>query len=534
MTEEFTARMAQRIELWPVDRLQPYERNARTHSEAQVSKIAASIAEFGFTNPVLVDSSDGIIAGHGRLMAAKHLGLAEVPVVVLDYLTDAQRRAYILADNRLALDAGWDEEMLAAELAELQAEGFDLDLTGFDEAELDRLLADELPPEEEPGEDVMPEVQADPVSRPGDVWVLGDHRVMCGDSTSITDVEKLMGGQVAQLMHADPPYGMGKQADGVANDNIYGEDLDRFQMEWWATFRTFLADNASAYIWGNAPDLWRLWYRGGLAESENLEMRNEVVWYKNTGQGQLDPGTRKFPVITERCLFFQIGEQFLGAVNADSFPEEWAPVLAHMEAAAKAAGVTAADVLRVCGVGMFSHWFTRSQFTLIPEKHYLALAKAYPGHFAKPWPELKAEWDEVKRGPRSALDARRSYFDNTHEAMTEVWQFPGVTGDERHGHATPKPVAMMERVMKSSLPPGGLCVEPFGGSGSTLIGAERTGRRCYSMELQAHYVDVIVRRWQNMTGKPAVLESTGQRFAELEAERLAANDNEPAEVAEAV
>lgn len=143
MTEAFTARMAQRIELWPVERLQPYDRNARTHSDAQVAKIAASMTEFGFTNPVLVDSADGIIAGHGRLMAAKRLGLAEVPVVVLDYLTDAQRRAYILADNRLALDAGWDEEMLAAELAALQIDGFDLDLTGFNESEIDRLLVAE-------------------------------------------------------------------------------------------------------------------------------------------------------------------------------------------------------------------------------------------------------------------------------------------------------------------------------------------------------------------------------------------------------
>lgn len=536
----FSINMSKKIEFWLVDRLQPYSRNARTHSDAQISKIAASMTEFGFTSPILVDSSDGIIAGHGRLMAAKQLGMTEVPVVVLDYLTDEQRRAYILADNRLALDAGWDEEMLAAELAQLQEDGFDLDLTGFDEAELDRLLAEELPPEEAPRDDVMPEVPADPVSRPGDVWVLGDHRVMCGDSTSITDVEKLMGGQVAQLMHADPPYGMGKQADGVANDNIYGEDLDRFQMEWWATFRTFLADNASAYIWGNAPDLWRLWYRGGLSDSERLELRNEIVWDKKAIPGMASPLLTQFPEASERCLYFQIGNQYLSSanINTEDFPEVWEGVRGYLADQAKDAGIGPADVKRVCGCGMYSHWFTKSQFTLMPEKHYQTLAAAYPGRFAKPWAELKAEWDRVRTAPvqeiNGELRERRSYFDNAHDVMRDVWEFSRVTGDERHTHATPKPVDMMERVMKSSLPPGGLCVEPFGGSGSTLVGAERTGRRCYSMELQGQYVDVIVRRWQNLTGRPAVLESTGQRFAELEAERVPANDNAPAEVAEAV
>jgi hypothetical protein len=321
-----------------------------------------------------------------------------------------------------------------------------------------------------------------------------------------------MSGKRAALLHADPPYGMGKQADGVANDNLYRERLDDFQMEWWATFRTFLEDNASAYIWGNAPDLWRLWYAGGLAESEQLELRNEIVWDKKSIPGMASPGLTQYPIASERCLFFQIGDQFLGNINAEDFPETWEPLRAYMEGEAVAAAIKPGDIKRVCGCGMYSHWFTRSQFNLIPEKHYATLAAAYPGRFARPWASLKAEWDKVRGGPQSEIQGARSYFDNAHDVMRDVWEFPRVSGDDRHGHATPKPVAMMERVMRSSLPSGGLCVEPFGGSGATLMGAESTGRVCYTMELQPKYVDVIVKRWQDFTGKKATLESTGEQF----------------------
>ena len=287
----------------------------------------------------------------------------------------------------------------------------------------------------------------EPVSVLGDVWLLGKHRLMCGDSTSIDAVETLMAGEKAALLHADPPYGMGKQSDGVLNDNIYGENLDRFQMEWWATFRTFLADNASAYIWGNAPDLWRLWYAGGLGDSEKLEMRNEIVWDKKAIPGMKSDLLTQYPEATERCLFFQIGDQFLGNVNSEDFPESWEPLRAYLAGEAEAAGIGSKEIRDLCGCGMFSHWFTRSQFTLIPEKHYTKLAASRPGNFQRPWRELKAEWGKVKGGPTSELQGARSYFDNAHDSMRDVWEFPRVTGAERHTHATPKPVAMMERVM---------------------------------------------------------------------------------------
>ena len=496
----------------------PYARNSRTHSDEQINQIAASIKEFGFLNPIIIDGENGIIAGHGRVMAANKLNIKELPCVDASHLSETQRRAYVIADNKLALNSGWDIEMLRVEFDELQEAGFDLELTGFSMDEIADLQIEELT-EGLTDEDDVPEVLPEPVSVTGDVWILGKHRVMCGDSTVITDVEKLMNGATAQLMHADPPYGMGKASDGVANDNIYEEDLDKFQMEWWATFRTFLDDNASAYIWGNAPDLWRLWYVGGLGDSEKLELRNEIVWDKKNIAGMASPDLTQYPIATERCLFFQLGNQFLGNVNADDFPDSWEPVRGYMEAEAKAAGVNPAEVKRVCGVGMYPHWFTRSQFTLIPEKHYRNLAAEFPGHFERPWRELKAEWDRVKGGPTSEIQGARSHFDNAHEPMRDVWEFSRVTGDERHGHATPKPVAMMERVMKSSLRKGDLVVEPFGGSGSTLIGAEKTGRVCYSMEMQPVYVDVIINRWQNFTGKEAVHIESGKTFNELKAER---------------
>jgi hypothetical protein len=194
-----------------------------------------------------------------------------------------------------------------------------------------------------------------------------------------------------------------------------------------------------------------------------------------------------------------------------------------LEGEAVAAGVKAADIKRLCGVGMYGHWFTRSQFTLIPENHYATLAGTYPGRFARPWADLKKEWARVRGSARDVIHEKlgvvRAYFDNAHDAMRDTWEFSRVGGDERHGHATPKPVAMMERVMNSSLPEGGVCVEPFGGSGSTLMGAERTGRRCFTMELQPKYVDVIVRRWQEFTGEQATLDGDGRTFHEIAAER---------------
>src|ERR671925_1473099 len=199
--------LADRIELWPIDRLRPYERNPRTHSDAQVDQIAASMVEFGWTNPVLVGEQGGILAGHGRLLAARKLGLAEVPVIRFEHLSEAQKRAYLIADNALALNAGWSEELLAQELAWLRDERFDLDLVGFDATELERLLtlADGEAASDE-AEDEVPEPPEEPVSRPGDLWILGNHRLLSGDATILADVERVLGGQLADMCFTDSPY----------------------------------------------------------------------------------------------------------------------------------------------------------------------------------------------------------------------------------------------------------------------------------------------------------------------------------------
>jgi len=344
------------------------------------------------------------------------------------------------------------------------------------------------------------------------------HRVMCGDSTSIDAVEKLTMGEKAQLLHADPPYGMGKEGDGVENDNLYDEKLDKFQMDWWTTFRTSMADNASAYIWGNSEDLWRLWYNGGLADSERLTLRNDILWEQEGVSWGKDgmAGLRQFANMGEHCLFFMLGEQGFNN-NSDNYWEGWEGIRSYLANEMDRCGWTTADLNRITGTQMAAHWVTKSQWGLITSGHYVKIQEAARDHdafkrdhdaFKRDHDELKRDHDELKR----EFYATRAYFDSGHDQMSDVWRFDRVKGSERHGHATPKPVAMMERVMKSSLPRGGLCFEPFCGSGSTLMGAEKTGRRCYTMELTPAYVDTTVCRWQQYTGGEAVLESTGETF----------------------
>lgn len=516
-----------KVEYRNIESLTEYEGNSRTHDDDQVAQVAASIQEFGFTNPLLVDANGVLIAGHGRLLAARKLGFDVIPVIELGHLTESQRRAYVIADNKLAELSGWDEDALARELAALTAMEYDSALTGFSADDIGSILdaANNASKDGLTDPDAVPEVEdnAPEISHTGDVWLLGSHRAMCGDSTSATDVAKLMNGETAALVHADPPYGMGKEGDGVANDNLYREKLDAFQMEWWRTFRQHIVDNASAYIWGNAPDLWRLWYVGGLRDSEYLELRNQIAWDKKSIPGMKSDLMTQYPITTEHCIFFQFGKQFIGNINSEDYWEGWDDIRLYLKEQADACGLTASKLREVCGVQMYSHWFTKSQWSFISEKHYLSLQVEFPGYFQNEYKVLRQTYDEIKGGYRNHINGiqggMRAYFDNAHDIMRDVWEFSRVVGEERHGHATPKPVAMMERVMNSSLPVGGLCCEPFGGSGSTLMGAERSGRRCFTMEMQGKYVDVIVKRWQAYTGKMATLEGDGRSFNEITEER---------------
>ena len=398
---------ATRIETWPLERLIPYERNARTHSPEQVAQIVASIQEFGFTNPILVDGADGILAGHGRLAAAKDMGLALVPVIVLDHLSAAQRKAYILADNKLALNAGWDEELLRLELGDLQMEDFDLSLIGFSDEELADLLpeVEQLPPEDADA-DAVPEAPQDPITKPGDVWLLGKHRVMCGDSTSMDEVERLMDGKKASLVFTDPPYGVEYQSnmrtkspkfDVLANDDQFldiAPIVETFSTGWvfiWTSWKV-----QSKWI-----DLF-----DGFGYPTNI-----VIWHKpGGGIGDLK---RTFSSDYEVSLVWHRGAE-------------------------------------LCGKRIGSVWTI-----------------------------------------------------NKDGAATYV-------------HPTQKPVALPEEALDKTTNRGALVLDLFGGSGSTLIACEKTSRQARLMELDPRYCDVIVKRWQQFTGKTATLEATGQPFpAEL-------------------
>jgi DNA modification methylase len=425
MKEELglTITMAKRIELWPVDRLRPYERNARTHSVEQVAQIAASIVEFGFTNPILVDSNDGIIAGHGRLSAAQELGLKTVPVVVLDHLSDRQRKAYILADNQLALNAGWDTDLLRGELQDLAEQDFDLSLIGFSDDELADLLPEieELPPEGA-DEDAAPEVPEEPVTKLGDVWLLGKHRVMCGDSTSLDEVETLMNGTQADLLLTDPPYNVAlgmdetpeeakkrnRRTDGltIQNDSMSDDDFRQFLRDVYSAADASMKPGATFYIWYAEPDAncaFRL-----AARDAGWRIRQCLIWNKNS----LVMGRQDYHWKHEPCLY------------------GWKDGAAHFWAS------------------------DRSQTTVLD--------------FNKP---------------------------------------------SRNGeHPTMKPVELFQYQVENSSKKGGMVLDLFGGSGTTLIACEKTGRQARLMELDPRYCDVIVKRWEDFTGNKAMLEETKEAF----------------------
>ena len=371
----------------PVEKLIPYVRNSRTHSDAQVAQIAASIKEFGWTNPILVDGTNGIIAGHGRLLAARKLSQTEVPVIELAHMTESQKKAYVIADNQLAMNAGWDTSMLTLELSDLKEAGFSLDILGFDPKELDNLLE----PEQVDGltdEDAVPDIPDEPVTKLGDIYQLGNHRLMCGDSTSIDAVEKLMDGQKADMVFTDPPYnvafnGRSGKHDVIKNDNLPDIEFRNFIAEICSVIK--LVDPKAYYIWCN----WKFY---GVLQ-DLLEYKTCIVWAKNVfGMGQGYRHQHEF------CLFY-------------------------------------------------------------------------------------GKIDEVVKNE------------------SDLWE---IKKDTNYVHPTQKPVALSVRAFGNHIKLLNV-LDLFGGSGSTLIGAEQTGRKAFLMELDPKYCDVIVKRWEDFTGKKAVL-----------------------------
>lgn len=529
---------ADTVEVWPLEKLRPRPNNPRTHSAEQVEQIAASMREWGWTNPILAEEDGQIIAGHGRWLGAKKNGYPDARVIVARGWTAEQIRAYVIADNKLAENAGWDPQLLKMELDALTQADFQMHLIGFTPEELKKLTAEPEPPPNNDGRDDVPDAGAVAITAVGEVWVCGKHRVMCGDSTIAEHLAILMNGEKARLLHADPPYGMGKEADGVANDNHYGDKLDAFQLRWWKACRPFLENNASAYVWGNAPDLWRLWYRAdGLNASEPLTLRNEIVWDKKSIAGMASEDLTQFPEATERCLFFQLGRHVL-LVNQtkDDYWQGWEPIRRWLCEERDRIGWKPGDVKRITENHMYGHWFGQSQWVFISRENYERLQRAAGGRaFVRPYEDLQREYRSAAavfngevRDPRvQEFRAARPFFDNAHAIMRDVWEFSRVTGEERFEHATPKPVDMVERVMRSSARENELALEPFLGTGSTLVGAHKCQRRLFGMELEPRWVDVSVRRWQSYSGLTATLEGDGRTFEEIANERTKAKADIP-------
>jgi len=405
--------LADKIEQWPTTKLLPYARNARTHSDAQVAQIAASIAEFGFTNPILAGSDGVIVAGHGRLAAAQKLGLEVVPVVVLDHLSPTQRRALVIADNRIAENAGWDDAMLRVELAALADENFDLAITGFDADALAELMAgDEPDAEGQTDDDAVPEVSETPVSRAGDVWIMGQHRLLCGDSTVAESYDRLMQGDGADMVFTDPPYNVNYA--NSAKDKMRGKD------------RAILNDNL--------------------------------------GDGFYDFLLAALTPTIGHCR---------GAIYVAMSSSE----LDALQAAFRAAG---------------GHWST----FIIWAKNTFTLGRA---DYQRQYEPILYGWPE---------GAQRHWCGDRDQG--DVWAIKKPQKNDLH--PTMKPVELVERAIRNSSRPGSVVLDPFGGSGTTLIAAEKSGRWARLIELDPKYVDVIVRRWQDWTGQRATRESDGLAF----------------------
>ena len=406
------------IERWPTEKLVPYARNARTHSEEQVAQIAASIVEFGFTNPILAGSDGVIVAGHGRLAAAQKLGLETVPVVVLDHLTPTQRRALIIADNRIAENAGWDDAMLRIELQSLQEDGFNLDITGFDADALAEIMAgEETTVDGQTDDDAVPEVSATPISRPGDVWELGNHRLVCGDATDPKSYELLMTDAKADMIVTDPPYNV--DYANSAKDKMRGKD------------RPILNDNL--------------------------------------GDGFYDFLLAAMTPMLSRCS---------GAVYVAMSSSE----LDTLQSAFRAAG---------------GKWST----FIIWAKNTFTLGRA---DYQRQYEPILYGWPEGEN---------RHWCGDRDQG--DVWNIKKPQKNDLH--PTMKPVELVERAIRNSSRPGDILLDPFGGSGTTLIAAEKTGRIGWLIELDPKYVDVIVRRWQDWSGLEAYREADAVKFNDLAA-----------------
>ena len=478
-----------------IDELIPYENNPRKNEEA-VDKVAMSISAFGFKVPIVIDSKNVIVTGHTRVKSAKKLGMTKVPCLIADDLTDEQIKAFRLADNKVAEFATWDEEKLMQELEGLNS---DMSLYGFEELEKE---IDELGEVEE---DEIPEVPEEPKAKLGDIWQLGSHRLICGDSTDVAVIDRLMNGEKADLVFTDPPYGMKKESDGVLNDNLNYDDLLDFNRQWIPLTFGALKNTGCWYCWGIDEPLMDIYSNilKPMKKENKIVIRNYITWAKHTAFGIGSDLQLSYPKETEKCWFVMKGRDWNNN-NAEFFNTKFERILAYMQGEAEKAKIQPKDIQKVCGVQMYSHWFTKSQFSILSREHYEELQRAYKGCFLKPYDDLRKMLG-VSNNPTADL---KPYFDSKaidsvgDIGLTDVWRFPITSNKEREGlgHATPKPLALCSRAIHASSREGEIVLDVFGGSGSTLIACEQLNRKCYMVELDEHYCSVILQRYINLKG----------------------------------
>ena len=495
-----------------VAELIPYAKNPRKNDQA-VDAVAASIKEFGFKVPIVIDSDGVIVAGHTRLKAALLLGLKTVPCVVADDLTEDQIKAFRLADNKTAELAEWDYALLDEEIAELT--DIDMSLFGFDT----KLVAAVPEIQENPEEDTLPESIPNRC-KAGDIWEMGGHRLICGDSTDAHVIDRLMDGVKADMVFTDPPYGMKKENEGVLNDNLNFDDLLDFNRQWIPLTFGAVKDNGSWYCWGIDEPLMDIYSNilKPMQKENRITFRNLITWDKGNGQGQLSEDFRMYPIADEKCLFVMMGkwaERGFGlSQNVDDYFDGFEKVRTFL--VEQKGSLTIHQIKDILGHSDSSdHWFTKSQWELINEKNYNRL-KEYCQEkgidaFRADYNDILSLYKEQRRiydEKQEIEKSKRPYFDNTHDNQNNVWHFDRAGKDEREhtgGHATPKPIALCARAIKSSSREGEIVLDVFGGSGSTLIACEQSKRKCYMCELVPHYCDVILKRWENLTGQEAVL-----------------------------
>ena len=475
-----------------INELIPYINNPRKNDKA-VDYVASSIKNFGFKVPIIIDAQNEIVAGHTRLKAAIKLNYKEVPCLVADDLTPAQIKAYRIADNKVSELAEWDIDLLKIELQDLD------EFTGFELEELNIMFEEE----KEIIEDEVPEIQKEVITKLGDLYEIGEHRLLCGDSTDGEQVAKLMNGQEAVLAHNDPPYGMKKEKDGVTNDNLNYDDLLEFNKKWIKIQFQHLKDNGSWYCWGiDEPlmDIYSEILKPYIAE-QKATFRNLITWDKGHGQGQNQENTRSYAIADEKCLFAMMGVQGFNN-NADNYFEGFEKIRQYLVSEKEKSELKNEQITKLTAT-THTHYWSRSQWAFPTKEHYEAIQKAVKNDaFKKEYDELKKEYEEIKKEYeeiKKEYYGTRAYFNNTHDNFNNVWHFDRTKDrSDTGGHATPKPIPLCERAIKSSCPDGGLVIDFFLGSGTTMVASQQLNRKCYGMELDPKYCDVIIRRMINL------------------------------------